>query len=523
MFYFPVFPLLLALSTTLFLALISVMDDKDRRTAVVLSAINTLLFIPYILLYSAYIEGQYEYIFYGHAIITTIFFIVVSFVVFKKGIFTKNHYQLFIKSIKATKWNAYYVVDQKGRIKEISDSFVEELGFTKEQVIGKSFFDIINRSIRIKSFDGVETNNRALETYYDEYATHIKPKTQEEHELLFSNFQGKTVMLHTTEQPIFILGKYKGRINIGEKRSDFDLLSVEKALKEAENQLESMRLKFIATLELSEEGLFYIDLDQRFIWGNDQFMALTGIESNTVDFDQFHTFIYKEDLQAYLGVLSSLTFKKQAYKTTYRFLKNGHYIWIKESGKRIFEDKNSNIIMGSIQPVNTSNYQKNGSDTIDQLEGLNEMKVHLEQLLNTKKHFQLVLFELNNIPDINDLYGREIGNLLMVEYLKKVKYNLMSESSLMFRLSGLVFGVTIIDPRKIELLKQGIQAQDAFMNLPLTYGAIQTEVKVMLGISNAHTEGVEANDLYENAKKALMVAKNPNYQKNACYYKEIHG
>ena len=50
------------------------------------------------------------------------------------------------------------------------------------------------------------------------------------------------------------------------RKTDFDLLAVEKELNERSGELESIRHKFIATLELSEEGLFYIDLDERTIW-----------------------------------------------------------------------------------------------------------------------------------------------------------------------------------------------------------------------------------------------------------------
>ncbi|HKL61217.1 MAG TPA: PAS domain S-box protein, partial [Acholeplasma sp.] len=462
---YPLFPLILSLSGALFIFLIGILDEKQYRFFLILSILNTLSFIPYALYFdSQIINTFFEPVFYYHSLATTLGFLITGLVVFKKGIFSKNHYQLFIQSIKATKWNAYYVLDRKDRIKEMSESVCEELGFTKEQVIGKSVFEVFNKSIRITTFDGVDTNNRSMETYYETYKAQVKPKQREEHELLFQNYEGKSVMLHTVEQPIFILGKYKGRINIGEKRSDFDLLSVEKNLKEAENQLESMRLKFIATLELSEEGLFYIDLDQRFIWGNDQFVLITGLKHNTIDFNDYHKFIKEEDLQTYLGVLSSLTMKKQSYKTTYRLLKNGHYIWVKESGKRIFDDKNSNIIMGSLKMVTSSQYQKTEVSELDALSLEPELYVHVSQLISQHKIFQLMLFELSNIPSINEKYGRNIGNMLMGEYIKKIKTNFMSESSMIFRLSGLVFAVTIVDPRKMDLLKQGIQAKDTFMN-----------------------------------------------------------
>lgn len=524
MSYYPLFPFILSLSTWVFIILIGVIDEKPYRFFQVIAIFLMLVFVPIALLYDTYVlETVLETIYMYLSIVTVLLFTVTSFVVFRKGIFTKNHYHLFIKSIKATKWNAYYVIDQKGRIKEMSDSLCEEFGFTLEQIKDKSFFDIVNRSIRITSFDGVETNNRAMETYYEEYQRMAKPKMSEEHEMLFQNYQGKPVLLHTVEQPIFILGKYKGRINIGERRSDFDLLSIEKELKASEQNLESMRLKFIATLELSDEGLFYMDLDERYIWGNDQFVQMTGIPQNTIDLDDFRKLIKDEDLQTYLGVLSGLTARKQNYKTTYRLLKQGYYIWVKESGKRIFEDKSSNIVMGSLNVVQTSSYQKINVSEIDGLLGQPELMLHLDQLVETKKHFQLALIELSSIPKINDAYGREIGNMLMGEYIKKLKGSFMSESSSLFRLSGLVFAITIVDPRKMDLLKQGIQANQTYMNLQMNYGSIKTELEVMIGISKSHSDGTTGTLIYQHAKDALMVAKNPQYQSNACYYQEIHG
>lgn len=524
MSFYPLFPGILALFSWIFVILIGIMNDKQYRFFQSLLIVITLLYIPIALYYQTYIQATvFETLYFYLAILTVALFIVTAFMVFNKVLFTKNHYHLFIKSIKATKWNAYYVVDHKGRIQEMSESLCEEFGFTLDQIKDKSFFDIINRSIRITSFDGVETNNRAMETYYEDYPKTVKPKTSEEHEMLFQNYQGRPVLLHTVEQPIFILGKYRGRINIGERRSDFDLLSIEKELKVAEQSVESMRLKFIATLELSEEGLFYIDLDERYVWGNDRFVEMTGIPSNTIDLDDYRKLIKEEDLQTYLGVMSGLTARKQTYKTTYRLLKQGYYIWVKEAGKRIFEDKSSNIIMGSFNVVQTSGYQKINVSEIDGLLGQPELLLHLDHLVEAKKHFQLALIELSSIPKINDTYGREIGNMLMGEYIKKLKGSFMSESSQLFRLSGLVFAITLIDPRKMDLLRQGIQANHTYMNLQMNYGSIQTELEVMIGVSRSHTDGSTGKEIYQHAKDALMVAKNPQYQSNACYYHEIHG
>ena len=289
-----------------------------------------------------------------------------------------------------------------------------------------------------------------LEIYYEEYEKekNVTSNQQDENEVLFQNFNGKTVMFHTVEQPVFIFGKYKGRISIGEIRSDFNLLGVEKTLLEKEQALESLRLKYIATLSLVEDGLFYIDLDQRYVWGSDQFVKMTGLLDNTIDMNDFRQFIHKDDLNTYLAVLGGLTQRKQTYKMTYRFLYKHNYIWLRDTGTRIFEDSSSNIILGSITVLNQSSYQKTSIKEIDELLTENDLFVHLDQLIESRKHFQLAMFELTNIPQINETAGRVVGNMLIAEYLKKLRQTFMSESSAIFRLSGLVFAVTLIDPRK---------------------------------------------------------------------------
>lgn len=519
-----IYPLIVSLLSLLFLLLVSIIDEKNYKVFFVILSLNVIIFIGLFFFYQT-IDDLISLV-KLYPILSMInlgLLVIISAISFYKGIFSKNHYQLFIKSIKKTKWNAYYVVDKKARIKEMSDGLCAELGFTKEQVIGKPLFDVFNRSIRITTFNGVDTNNRALEIYYEEYEKNVRQNQKDDNEILFQNYNGKTVMLHTVEQPVFIFGKYKGRISIGEIRSDFDLLSVEKTLKEKQDELESLRLKYIATLELVEDGLFYIDLDQRYLWGSEQFVKMTGLMDQMIDMNDFRKYIHEEDLNQYLAVLGSLTQRKQTYRMTYRFLYQDRYIWIKETGKRIFEDKTSNIILGSISVITQSSYQKTGNSELDDLQGESELYVHLDQLIEKKKHFQLALFELSNIPMINQTGGRVVGNMLMSEYLKKMKQTFMSESSNIFRLSGLVFAITLIDPRKMEILRQGVNQSNTFLNLQMNYGSIKTELEVMLGVSASYQDASTSNEMLSHAYEALNVAKNPNYNKNSCYYKDIHG
>lgn len=518
----PLVPFAIAAITVILIIIINILDDKMHPIAFILALLNAFAFLVYVVVYNAYIdEDWFNYLYMGHIIFAALFLLIVLLIQVRKVLFFKTHYQVFLNSIKASKWNAYYVVDQKGRIKEMSDSILEELGFDFHEVKGKDLFEILNKSIRITNFDEVETNNRSLETYYEDYSKKVKKDQLDTHTLMFQNYKGKSTLLRTTEQPIYIFGRYRGRINIGEKRSDFDLIGIERQLKEKERELESLRLKYIATIELTNDGLYYIDLDERYMWASSKFLEKTDFTSSMIDLKDYQNYIYNEDLNSYLGSLSSLTMRKKTFKTRYRLMIGGEYVWVDDRGQRIFEDKTSNIIVGSLDIVSARGYAKVGNEVLDNIKTEKDIHVHLKQLYNENRRFQLALFELKNIPEINKEMGREIGDMLISEYVKKLMNSFMSESSEIFRISGLVFAVTILDPQKMQILKTGSTKNPKFLNMEINYGAVNAEVDVLLGVSSSYGGALNSRSLFEQAEHALGLTKHKNYSSNVCYYGDI--
>jgi len=502
----------------------SILDDKFYRIPFVIAFINAIGFLGYLPFYDKYITiNWFNYLFISHSIINIVLAILVLLLFFRKTLFFKNHYNIFIKSIKKSKWNVFYVLDKKNRIKQMSEGVLEELGFTLEQVLNKPFFEVLNKSVRITTFDDVDTNNMSVETYYDNYLKTVKKQDIEEHTFVFQNYQGKSVFMSVVEQPIYIMGKYKGKVTIGEKQSDFNLVGIERELKLANQDYESLRLKYVATLELADRALYFIDLDERYIWGSDKFVELTKLPSSQVNFEVFQNYIYKDDVNSYLGSLSSLTVRKQTFKLKYRLLVNGQYKWVTDTGKRLFDDKSSNIILGVLDTVEAAGYARTGLEDMDNIKTENELYHHLSVLFNSNKVFELALFDLSNIPQINQQYGRDIGNMLINEYVKKLKNSFMSESSEIFRISGLVFAITIVDPRKMELLRTGVLSNNKFLNLRMSYGSIQPEIEVILGVSSSHKDAKDAETLFDLAFKALGLARHKDFIANACYYSDIRG
>lgn len=519
----PIYPLIITIFTLFMVIIQSIQAEKVLKNRLVIGFFNMSIAVMVLVIYDTIIFGNslYEEIYMVYNFFVYAVFIIILYSTFKTAILKANHYQLFVKSIKNSKWNTYYVVDAKERIKDMSMTLLSELGLEKEDVIGKKLFSIFNKTIRFQKINTQEVNNRQLESYYAAYKERAKQGDYEIEELTFLNVYGNPIILHMVMQPVFALGRYKGRICVGEKKSNFDLLAVEKELQERNFELESIRHKFIATLEIANEGLFYIDLDERIIWASDQLVEMLALPGNTLDLTDFRRLIEAEDLKKYLALLGDLTMAKNKYSTSYRILVNGKYVWFKEKGKRLFEDTHSTIIMGSLNPMKTKHYLASNIEELDGLKDHNELMVSMNKLFRDSRYFQLVVFKLKNLPKINETHGREVGNMLMAEYIKKMRTSFVTESGNIFRISGIEFAVTITDPRKIDILQNGIKSNKTFLNLVMQYGSLSVELEVFAGIAIGGSDAHDEHKLYQAAYQALKIAENPQFSAHGCYYKDI--
>ena len=415
----------------------------------------------------------------------------------------------------------YFVCDRKDRIKEISDSFLQDLGLKKEQVIGRKAFDVFDQTIRFTQVNDVEITNKELREYYKTFSQTARLGEEIKREVYFKNYNGQTIVFNLIEKPLFVSGKYRGRLNIGQKKCDVGLVGVERELINRNQDLESIQYKFIAALELTEEGIFFNDLDQNYIWSNDVMVKDLHLPSNTIAYMSYRDLIYPEDLETYTNLIRGLTPERPNYSLTYRFRVGNKYEFVKESGKRIFDDPNSNVILGFARKIDANHFEKTNMPEIDSAKSVDELLVDLESLFNDRRIFQLVCINLTTLPEINNRCGRSVGNMIMNEYLKRLKSNFMSDSTILYRASGLVFYFIITDTRKMDFFKRGLTADPQSMNLSLSYGTLHAELKVNIGVAESMADGLNKEELIKNCNAAINTSLNPNYSLNYAYFKDI--
>ena len=497
--------------------------NKLNKSKLTLSLINIFILILFVLFYDKFIATILiaKYLYYGYLILVFISFALMCLITVNSYNQKANNYSQFINSLNNTDWNVYFVCDRKDKIKEISESFLLDLGLKKEQVIGKKAFDIFDQTIRFTHVNDIEITNKELREYYKTFGQTSKVGEEIKREVYFKNTNGQTIVYNLIEKPLFVSGKYRGRLNIGQKKNDLSLTGVEKELINRNKDLESIQYKFIAALELTEEGIFFNDLDDNYIWSNDVLVKDLGLRSNTIAYMSYRDLIYPEDLDVYTNTIRSLTPERPSYSLTYRFRVGEKYEFVKESGKRIFEDPNSNVILGFARKVEANHFEKTSMSEIDSARSIDELLATLDTLYSERRIFQLVCVNLTTLPDINNRSGRAVGNMIMNEYLKRLKSNFMSDSGVIYRASGLVFYFIITDTRKMEFFKRGLTADPNSMNLTVNYGSLQANLKVNIGVAEAMSDGINKEELIRNCNAAINTSLTPNYSLNYAYFKDI--
>lgn len=500
----------------------SIVTKKFKTVEFSITCINLFICVLACVFNSQIAENEVlSLIVFFYAIALYLIFGVFLYTGFISSMLKDNHYHMLIETIKSTRFNIYIIVDAKDKIKEISSGMLDEIGMSYEEVIGKKFFDIFERGARFTKFNGAEITNKDLREYYKTYKFNVKKGQEDKREYVLSNYKSQDIVLNIIEQPVFVFNHYRGRLWIGEKKSNETLLKAEAELSEKTDELVGIKEKFMGVLELTHENIFFIDLSEKYIWINDNYKKLLGLNGNTLALSDFRSLMSESDAFAYTNKLAELTKREPNYTMKYRIIKNDGFIWITERGKRVFDDSKSNIVLGFVDTVKSNTFEKIGIEEIDSCLSDKELYEDVERLYNERRTFELFAVRIKNIPEINDKYGRNVGNIVIGEYIKTMLNKLKTESSGIYRISGIDFVLTITDPRKMNLLSKAFSVERAPLNMSFNYGSFKIEVEARAGIALSSTDADNAEVLISCVKRAVRIASTDGFEKNCCYYRDV--
>jgi GGDEF domain-containing protein len=258
------------------------------------------------------------------------------------------------------------------------------------------------------------------------------------------------------------------------------------------------------------EGLIFYDEGLSGMFVTEKSAEILSIKNSDLSFDEYINLVHPEDQAEYQVNVKRVNKKNPNYEIKYRVKRNQTYIWVVEKGK-IFNHGNKEYLISSLKGMDLKLFPETMIHELDSIPDEEKLAQVLSQSRKDKEVFYLVFIHLTNIPDINKRFGRDVGNLMIAEYIKKMRYHFARDLYSIFRVTGIEFALIIKDEQKYEVLKRALVSGGDLINLRLNIGGIQQIVYPNIGIIR-HDPWLnyEINDFMALGNKALEEAIHNN-------------
>jgi len=452
--------------------------------------------------------------------VTIAVYVVVGMAFFKTiaAATSRSHLESeFIKSLENDK--IFVLLDRKEKIKQISSNLCKLASIEKGDAIGKRFFDFISNNFVLISLNDTQIKMSKVKEHFRAWAEECKEGDTCKREFLVSSKDGKdTNVLNFTDNPIFKASRYTGHLLIGDLDDEASMLNAQRKLSDKTSELANVKARMRALFDITKESIFYYNIDENYVWGNDAFVHDLNVNGNTIARADFEHYIHPDDMAFYRKAISGLTEAKPAYDVKYRFKTGANYQFVHERGKRIFQKGADDEIAGTIEIVNDKHFEHSDMPLLDSIKDEAQMYADIETSLREGYPFEIAMLKLTNLPEINKEHGRSIGNMVLGEYVKAINDKLVNDG-MIYRISGLDFVIVVNDGRKMSLLRtmleKGILTASA-----MDYGGIHLDIKANYGVA-FYNECRNAKELVQAAERALNMSLLPNYNVDYVFYSDI--
>ena len=292
--------------------------------------------------------------------------------------------------------------------------------------------------------------------------------------------------------------------------TEYDYFDLEKSYYALKDDKEKLRQRFLSTISLIDEGMIFYENGNKDVILSDYAYEIFG-GKQSLSLEDHALSINQIDRAEYLNTIRNLSKKNLTYEIKYRISKNNEIFWVLEKGHYIGVDNKKSII-ATVKPLDIKLYKSSSYFDIDSLFGEEKMYPILKEYRESKKPFSFIYFELTNIPQINAKYSREVGSLMMNDYLKLIKNRYQRDINRFYRISGIRFIFIIDNDRDYEQFHRDlINNQSEIYNTKIQISGIKDVITPNFGIVNVQgNKPVDSLDLYKLATRLLDEAVESN-------------
>ncbi|MDD4070414.1 MAG: diguanylate cyclase [Candidatus Izemoplasmatales bacterium] len=305
---------------------------------------------------------------------------------------------------------------------------------------------------------------------------------------------------------------FKNKIKITQNLTDYDFFELEKELDQTKDISELLRKRFISTIGLVSDGIIFYEPDKKGLFLTDEVLKIIDQDNPEMSTEKYTEFLHNEDKNMYIQNLNKISKKIPEISQKYRLRYKSSYTWVEEKS-RVFAHQNKEYVISTVKKLDVKMFPDTSIQIIDSLPLEDELTNQISYLRKEKKTFYLAMMHLTNIPDINKRFGRDVGNLMISEYIKQMKYHFAKENNSVFRITGIQFAVIIQDEQRYANLYRALVSGGDLINVRINVGGILQVVYPNIGIiKNDVWQNIDINEFISLSNKTLEEAIRNNKQ-----------
>ncbi|MCG8313054.1 MAG: EAL domain-containing protein [Pseudomonadales bacterium] len=288
---------------------------------------------------------------------------------------------------------------------------------------------------------------------------------------------------------------------------------------EADNQmLRESEQRFRTLTSASPFGVFQTDEKGSFIYVNDCWKEITGINKIIITAEDFAFALHPEDKVEVLNTIQEAWDWYQSYKTEFRLLQeNGNEVSVICQAKPILGGNGELIgYLGSLADVSELKSMQMQLeklalyDPLTQLANRRLFRNRLEKTIRSTRRangkFALMFLDFDHFKKINDTLGHDQGDELLVVMAKRLRQS-MRPGDTVARLGGDEF--TVLIPEIKNLQEVDLIARKILMALrkPIVLAGHEVIATCSIGVTVFPDDAETANALMKNADMAMYHSK----------------
>lgn len=301
---------------------------------------------------------------------------------------------------------------------DANSKVIGALGYTKEELQKKNIKEII------------VSMNTALKIDWERRIQELQIKTSMVIRDCVISKRGKMIPIESNISYI-LHGEKKLLLFVA--RNITKQLQLEKHIKEKANELQ--RLNDI----ISKSALYTTtDLEGNITYISDAFARLTGYDKNELIGENHRLFKHTSMSKEFFDKLWETISKDRRFVgEVQNFTKDGGSYWTKIIIDPIFNDDGKKIGYSSYRENITDKKELEYISRHDPLTNLYNRRAFMEQLQREiksatryKEYFGFIIFDIDHFKKINDTYGHQVGDIVLVNLSQIVKSNLRDDDFL---------------------------------------------------------------------------------------------